>query len=186
MTQATPRAVEPDLFDDVFSNAIIPQVEYRKSPPSPPIVASAVGDPGEFTGPRIAETEPASIAELQKSTVAEFPSRKRGAAGQRKTLKTFPDDSLEKSHRTPTEKMLPDKLVARRYHVSRITIWRWSKKGEGFPSPVIVSEGVTRWLISDLDAYDAVLRRLYEGQPASRVDPAGNRKRRGRQNKRAI
>lgn len=44
---------------------------------------------------------------------------------------------------------LRDVDVAIRYDVSRPTIWRWVKRGN-FPQPVKLSNGATRWRISDL------------------------------------
>ena len=46
--------------------------------------------------------------------------------------------------------------VAKRFGVSRPTIWRWAKAG-GFPSPFEVSSGTTRWRLSDLRAFEATL-----------------------------
>lgn len=44
---------------------------------------------------------------------------------------------------------LRDIDVAIRYDVSRPTIWRWVKYGT-LPQPVKLSNGATRWRISDL------------------------------------
>lgn len=44
---------------------------------------------------------------------------------------------------------LRDVDVAIRYDVSRPTIWRWVKYGK-FPQPIKLSNGATRWRISDL------------------------------------
>lgn len=44
--------------------------------------------------------------------------------------------------------------VAARYGVSRPTVWRWVSSAEGFPAPVKIGPGTTRWYIDDLTAYD--------------------------------
>jgi len=50
-------------------------------------------------------------------------------------------------------KWLSDSDVARRYSVSRITIWRWTKAGH-LPKPRKLGANTTRWHIDDLDAHD--------------------------------
>ena len=47
---------------------------------------------------------------------------------------------------------LSDKLVAKRYEVSRPTIWRWQKENN-LPKPKKLN-GSTRWLLSDLEAWE--------------------------------
>jgi prophage regulatory protein len=49
---------------------------------------------------------------------------------------------------------LTDIAVAKRYSVSRPTIWRWVKSLDGFPSPIQISAGTTRWRLVDLEAWD--------------------------------
>jgi prophage regulatory protein len=44
---------------------------------------------------------------------------------------------------------LSDKQVGSRYGVGRGTIWRWVKD-HGFPRPVNLSPGCTRWPLADL------------------------------------
>jgi predicted DNA-binding transcriptional regulator AlpA len=46
------------------------------------------------------------------------------------------------------------KQVAARYEVGVATIWRWVKADNGFPAPVRLSTGVTRWLEADLLAFE--------------------------------
>lgn len=53
-------------------------------------------------------------------------------------------------------KFLSDKQVAARYSVSRATIWRWVANGK-FPEPIKLSEGCTRWRLSDVEAFEAEL-----------------------------
>jgi len=44
---------------------------------------------------------------------------------------------------------LKDTALARRYGVSRPTIWRWLKKG-ALPKPIKLPGGSTRWRMVDL------------------------------------
>lgn len=55
--------------------------------------------------------------------------------------------------RTEKTIYLTDKQVAERYSVARCTVWRWVKK-EGFPAPVKLTEGCTRWRDGDVDAWE--------------------------------
>lgn len=52
------------------------------------------------------------------------------------------------------ERYLCDRVVAARFGVSRQTVWRWAKGCARFPKPVVISPGTTRWLLSDLIAYE--------------------------------
>lgn len=69
---------------------------------------------------------------------------------------------------------MSDREVAERYKVSPPTIWRWVKTLDGFPQPVKLSPGCTRWRSADLEAF--------EKAPAAEVDTPGPR-RRGRPRK---
>lgn len=51
-------------------------------------------------------------------------------------------------------KYLSDKSVASRYDSSRATVWRWVKEGQ-LPRPVKLTNGSTRWKITDLEAWEA-------------------------------
>jgi predicted DNA-binding transcriptional regulator AlpA len=79
------------------------------------------------------------------------------APAPKPTKTTVP--AAEVAERTPSPeapvcKYLNDRAVALRYGVSRPTIWRWVKVLEGFPAPIRVSEGTTRWALGDLEAFD--------------------------------
>ena len=41
-----------------------------------------------------------------------------------------------------------------RLPISAATLWRWAAAGK-FPAPVRLSEGVTAWRISDIEAWEA-------------------------------
>lgn len=51
-------------------------------------------------------------------------------------------------------KYLSDKHVSERYGVSRATVWRWVREGR-FPSPIKLTQGSTRWRLSDLEHWEA-------------------------------
>tara|TARA_B100000214_G_scaffold283400_1_gene212990 strand:- start:237 stop:431 length:195 start_codon:yes stop_codon:yes gene_type:complete len=57
-------------------------------------------------------------------------------------------------NREQKEKYLSDRELASRYEVSRVTPWRWAKKG-AFPSPVKLGPNCTRWKLSDVEAWEA-------------------------------
>lgn len=50
---------------------------------------------------------------------------------------------------------LKDTDLAARYDVDRVTIHRWRKGISGFPQPVKLTPGTTRWLLSDIEAWEA-------------------------------
>lgn len=49
---------------------------------------------------------------------------------------------------------LPDKQVAIRLHVSRVTVWRWAASGR-LPPPVRLGPHTTRWRLADIEAFEA-------------------------------
>ncbi len=53
------------------------------------------------------------------------------------------------------EQLLTDNDVAALFKVSKQTIWRWIKTSEGFPKPLKVEKGSTRWRLSEVVAYEA-------------------------------
>jgi predicted DNA-binding transcriptional regulator AlpA len=67
------------------------------------------------------------------------------------------DEPRARSARPDTSRgslFLTDIAVAKRYSVSRPTIWRWVKSLDGFPGPIKISAGTTRWSVADLEAWD--------------------------------
>jgi len=46
-----------------------------------------------------------------------------------------------------------DTELAERYSISRSTVWRWVKRGT-LPEPVRI-DGCTRWVIAEIEAFDA-------------------------------
>ncbi|SLN34764.1 hypothetical protein AQS8620_01164 [Aquimixticola soesokkakensis] len=67
---------------------------------------------------------------------------------------------------------LSDRAVAARYHVSRPTIWRWVKARAGFPQPLAIGEGTTRWRLGDLIAFEQTLA-WSAGAPPGGSGPRG-------------
>lgn len=51
------------------------------------------------------------------------------------------------------KKFVSDKQVAERFSVHRTTPWRWVQEGK-FPKPIKLSVGVTRWKLSDIEAWE--------------------------------
>lgn len=47
-----------------------------------------------------------------------------------------------------------DKNLSERYGVSRTSIWRWVHT-KGFPQPIRLTAGCTRWRLSDVEAWEA-------------------------------
>jgi len=55
---------------------------------------------------------------------------------------------------------LKDSEVAARYGVTRTTIWRWVRQGQdGFPRPVKLSPGCTRWSEALLADWEKLVRK---------------------------
>lgn len=50
---------------------------------------------------------------------------------------------------------LRDQEVANRFSVSKGTIWRWASIGQ-FPSPIKLSDGITRWPVDVVDEWERV------------------------------
>jgi prophage regulatory protein len=48
-----------------------------------------------------------------------------------------------------------DKDLAIRFGVSRQTIWRLVKSDAEFPKPIRLTAGCTRWLLSEVEAWEA-------------------------------
>ena len=48
---------------------------------------------------------------------------------------------------------IQDTQLAARFAVSRITIWRWARKGT-FPQPIKLTPGCTRWRLADVEHWE--------------------------------
>jgi prophage regulatory protein len=54
----------------------------------------------------------------------------------------------------PCSKYLTDLDLAARWTVSRDTAWRWTKLGK-IPNPIKLGDNCTRWLRSEIEAWEA-------------------------------
>jgi predicted DNA-binding transcriptional regulator AlpA len=52
------------------------------------------------------------------------------------------------------QRYVSDVQLAKRYDVSRSTVWRWASRGI-LPEPVRISPGVTRWRFDEIERRDA-------------------------------
>jgi predicted DNA-binding transcriptional regulator AlpA len=82
--------------------------------------------------------------------------------------------------------MLSVRQVAEHYHAGVSTIWRWVNTIPGFPAPLKISNGMSRWRRADLEAFDATRSRSGAKAPQSAADaPKGVLQRtRGRRTRR--
>lgn len=53
----------------------------------------------------------------------------------------------------PQRQFWKDTEVAEFFNVTKATIWRWVKSEPGFPRPIKLAKGTTRWAIVDIEAY---------------------------------
>ena len=53
------------------------------------------------------------------------------------------------------EKFISDLDLAKRYHVSRPTVWRWHRENQDFPRAIKFTAGCTRWKLSEIEAWEA-------------------------------
>lgn len=76
----------------------------------------------------------------------------------RNTIKqeSLREKEKSKNRRKASERSLylHDEDVAERLHVSRDTVWRWSKKGK-LPKPIKLGDNCTRWVRSEIEAWEA-------------------------------
>lgn len=67
---------------------------------------------------------------------------------------TAPSEILEVSCTKCQETFLSDIEVAKRYGVSRASVWRWVKNDPKAPKPIKLSPGTTRWKLSELIQFE--------------------------------
>ena len=75
------------------------------------------------------------------------------------------------------KRWLSDLDVAEWFGVSRPTVWRWCDRVTGFPQPRKVSPGTTRWLRSEVEAFEDRISAASRGQerPVARAKARGTR-----------
>lgn len=71
------------------------------------------------------------------------------------------------------ECFLSDREVAKRYDVSRASVWRWLANEPTFPAPVRLSAGTSRWKLSDLVQFEAKARKAERKERAATKLGAG-------------
>lgn len=64
------------------------------------------------------------------------------------------DFKSSKAQSQASPRFLRDLDVARRYNVSRATIWRWVRIGV-FPGPRRIGPATTRWDVADIERHEA-------------------------------
>jgi predicted DNA-binding transcriptional regulator AlpA len=53
-----------------------------------------------------------------------------------------------------TDTYLSDTDIAKRYNIARPTVWRWNREQPGFPPPIRLTPGCTRWKLADIEAWE--------------------------------
>ncbi len=59
------------------------------------------------------------------------------------------------TNRQPVVYWLADSQIAKRYGVTRQTVWRWNANDPKFPKPIKLSPGCTRWKLSSIETWEA-------------------------------
>lgn len=57
-------------------------------------------------------------------------------------------------------RFLTVKEVASRLSISVSSVWRHAKEDETFPRPIHIARRSTRWVLSEIEAYEASRRRM--------------------------
>jgi len=60
-----------------------------------------------------------------------------------------------KEENTKHSPFLSDSQIAKRYDVTRQTVWRWAANDPKFPNSIKFSAGCTRWRLSDIEAWES-------------------------------
>ena len=90
-----------------------------------------------------------SLAPQEAAKVKSAPKKPAQNRKPRAARESAPAITIE-----PDSPLISDQAVAKRYSVSRPTIWRWTNTLLGFPKPIKLSGGTTRWKLADLQAFD--------------------------------
>lgn len=135
---SVPRYSNPSLFDDTTDpqGSAVPQAASNSIPAPDADGALAQSVPTKNSGLR-----------LSRSKVAPKPAL-AVAVGQK----------MADGRDEPT--YLSVRQLAKRYSVSIATIWRWAKTADGFPKPIELTPGTTRWAAVDLLAFEQRRRGL--------------------------
>lgn len=109
--------------------------------------------------------EPADAVPVRKK-------RRKAECESASSRKTSPEKSASPEHKMGGANSLPSsqaaadlperyftvRQVATRYRVGIATVWRWVKEQDGFPEPVRLSKGTTRWREADLVRFEVARR----------------------------
>lgn len=107
-----------------------------------------------FSAAGLSEHALPEVDDLKRAAPAAKPARKP----KKKAISPISVEGAQ------NERYLRDTAVAQRYGVSRQTVWRWAAQG-ALPEPIKLSEGVTRWRVSDLLAHEASLPKSAKAKP---------------------
>lgn len=104
-----------------------------------------------------------NYSETQNSPIPQMVAKRRGVFPDASTPIEPANSASPKqteqplSDKSPSDGIyLKDKEVAKRYSVSKATIWRWADCNPDFPKPIVFSKGVSRWSLEDLLAFEAL------------------------------
>lgn len=53
---------------------------------------------------------------------------------------------------------LSDREVAKRFNISKATVWRWNERNPDFPKRIKLSPGTSRWRLFDLVEFEKNLK----------------------------
>ncbi|WP_417743780.1 helix-turn-helix transcriptional regulator [Salipiger sp.] len=110
------------------------------------------GDAVSFQQRKVASAEP--VADHANPSRSKSRNEPKSAV----LAKTPRAAELAKPRKQLPKLFLKDSEVAERYSISRPTVWRWAKSRPGFPQPIPLAEGTTRWAIADLEAFERSLK----------------------------
>lgn len=63
-------------------------------------------------------------------------------------------DDVQQLVETKSKTFITDAEIAKIYGVSRQTVWRWARLDPKFPKTIKLSAGVSRWKLSELEAWE--------------------------------
>lgn len=157
---------QPGLFDQSVPNEQGGTLQVRSTVTvldGEGVTASiSVDDP---TVPAVSERPLASKPD-RKPTTKIIPVRTKRAGQRGRVVKSTPSAVEPQSKPALTgpadvglsDRYLSVRQVAKHYSVGIATVWRWLKAGDGFPAPIRLSAGTTRWRESDLFAFEIAKR----------------------------
>lgn len=121
---------------------LFPDIEHEIGKPKLPGNSAVQALPGD-----VQLVEAASVLKQAPMRVAKPPANtcQKGAGKVRAKAQVSKEANV----------LLTVRDVARQCTVSRATIWRWVKSANGFPQPLRLGPGTTRWRLQDVMAWQA-------------------------------